>query len=180
MLGQRGLLLSQVLTFHGRARPRLPGCTGLKDCMKLHLRHSTLRPFISRDVENSLLAQNVSLVRFIGKIPWSMNLPALTQRSGAFWFPRGGRGFGEGGVDYAWLLFCWKSVCFCLIKYARMFPCSARASPQQHALHISSWCWNAAFPGQLLTPHWAQPGPAIVPLWLEGRFVGWCNAVYAN
>lgn len=66
MLGQRGLHLSQVLTFHGKARPRLPGCTGLKDCMKLHLRHSTLRPFISRDVENSLLAQE----RIFGSVYW--------------------------------------------------------------------------------------------------------------
>lgn len=81
------------------AEPRLPGCT-VKDCMKLHLRYLTLRPFISQDVENSLLDQNISTVYFTGKIPWSMNLPALTQRSGVLWFQRGGwvKAMGRGVV----------------------------------------------------------------------------------
>lgn len=46
---------------------------------------------------------------------------------------------GLGGVGVGlWLAVVLLKVCFYLIKYARMFPCSARASPQQHALHISS------------------------------------------
>ena len=38
MLGQRGLHLSQVLTFHRMARPRLPGCTGLKRLYEITLK----------------------------------------------------------------------------------------------------------------------------------------------
>lgn len=38
MLGQLVLHLSQVLTFHRRARPRLPGCTSLKRLYEITLK----------------------------------------------------------------------------------------------------------------------------------------------